>query len=99
IVEVDERHEATTVADDGELPLPHRLDEPVVRGAVEAAVAQRDAARVDDGVIEVVRCRPALDRAGDRLGVGGILLGLDHAAPPGVPEGDAALRDESAYAC
>lgn len=40
IVGVDQRGDTGAVADDRELTLAHRFDQPVVRGAVEAAVAQ-----------------------------------------------------------
>ena len=46
VVEVDERRDAAALADDRELALAHRLEQPVVGGAVEAAVAQRDPAGV-----------------------------------------------------
>ena len=53
VVEVDERDDAAAVADDRELPLAHGLDQPVVGGAVEAAVAKRDPAGVRDRLVEV----------------------------------------------
>ena len=53
VLEVDPGDDAAAVADDRELPLAHRLDQPVVGGAVEAAVAQRDPADVGDRLLEV----------------------------------------------
>ena len=48
VVEVDERGDAAAVADDRELALAHGLDQAVVGGAVEAAVAKGDSAGVGD---------------------------------------------------
>ena len=71
VVEVDERRDAAAVADDRELPLAHRLEQPVVGGAVEAAVAKRDAAGVGDGLVEIAHRRVGLAHRRQRVGSSG----------------------------
>jgi hypothetical protein len=74
VVELDEREIAAAVTDDRELPFARRIDEPVIRRSVEAAVAERDSAGDDGAIVKVVHCRPSLDRACHRLGVERIVL-------------------------
>ena len=59
IAQVDERGGAAAVADDGELPLAHRLDQPVVGRSVEAAVAKNDAAGAGDRILELRASSPS----------------------------------------
>jgi hypothetical protein len=84
VVQVDERGDAAAITDDRELPLAHGPDQPVVGGAVEAAVAKRDPAGVGDRLVEMTHRRVGLARHGRRGGVERIVLGLDRPALPGV---------------
>ena len=98
VVQVDEGEDAAPVADDRELPLADRLDQPVVRGAVEAAVAQGDAAGGGDRLVEVASSRrPTRASSGGGFGSSGsssVLTG----PPCGGSGAREALRDEPADA-
>ena len=94
IVEVDPRDHPGAVADDRELPLAHRLDQAVVRGAVERAVAQHDPARGGHGLLEVAHRRVRRVGPRDRPRIERVVLGLDHRALARVPHAREALRDE-----
>ena len=96
VFEVDPGEDAAA-ADDRKLPFAHRLDQCVVGGAVEGAVAQRDPAEVGDDSFEMAQ------RGEDLLHVGRwgclkrIVLGVDRSAHPGVPVGGKALRNEATH--
>ena len=98
VVEMDPRRDAPAVADDRVLPLAHRLDQPVVGGAVEDPVAERDPAGVGDRLLEMAHRGARLARRRDRGGIEGVVLGLDQTALARGPEAGEALRDEPADA-
>jgi hypothetical protein len=91
---VDEREDAAAVADDRELPLAHRVDQPVVGGAVEAAVAKRDPAGRGHRLIEMAHGGVGLARGCRRAGVKRVVLGLDRPALARVAHAGEALGDE-----
>lgn len=70
-VEVDEGGDSGVVADDRELPLAHRPDQPVVGRAVKAAVAKRDAAGSGDRLVVVAHRRVGLARPAAGAGSSG----------------------------
>ena len=69
VVEMDEGDDAPAVSDDRVLPLAHRLDQPVVGGAVEGAVAKRDPAGFRDHLVEVAHRGERLARLRGRGGI------------------------------
>ena len=70
------------------------VDHRVVLVAVEAAVAQRDAARRGDRLVDVRHRREHQPRRGRGIGQQGVVLVLDRAAGVRVAERREALRDE-----
>jgi hypothetical protein len=99
VVEVDPGEDATAVADDRELPLAYRLEQPVVGGAVEGAVTKQDPAPVRDRLLEMEYRDADLAHPFHRGGVERIILGLDRPALARVPTvGRDALSDEAAHA-
>jgi hypothetical protein len=99
VVEVDQREHPAAVAHDRELPLAHGLDQPIVFGAVEAAVAKHDPARGRDRLVEIPHRGERLGGAFWRLWIERILLGLHRPALARVPHAGEALGDEAGHAC
>jgi hypothetical protein len=103
VVDVDERPDAAAVADDREAALADQLDLVAARcqaGArpVEAAVAQRDAAGLRDGLLEAADRRERLAHRRHGVGVERVVLRLDRSPGAGVRPAGERLGDEAARA-
>ena len=95
---MDEGGDAAAVADDRELPLAHGLDQAVVVGAVEAAVAERDPAGVRDRLVEIAHRGSSFFHACHGGGLEWIVFAGDRATFARIPEAGEALRDEPGHA-
>ena len=98
VVQVDPRPDPATVTDCRELPLAHRLDQPIVGRAVEDPVAKRDSAGVADRLVEVAHRFAGLVRRRNRCGIERVVLALHGSALARVAVVRVALGEEPAHA-